>query len=191
MNTIQQADKAPEVDLDDANYAHCQVTETFQIHPDQFLKWLLNEPLENFMLGTMVVSPIVGTELLSEEAYGAAGTSRLIHFKDKTIAKERVLSENFPESYSYQAYGYNNPIRFLADYAKAAMRVEADGENTRLIWDYAFHSKNKAALSVVKLFVSLDWKRNMTNALAIVKAHLEEHGPSVHIHEVSDLKKAA
>jgi hypothetical protein len=43
----------------------------------------------------------------------------------------------------------------------------------------------------VKLFVTLDWKRNLMNGLKIIKAHLEVHGTSKRIHEVNDLKKAS
>ena len=182
---------APDLDPDDTNYAHCQVIETLPIPADSFFEWYMGEPPENFMMGTIVVPPIIGTEPLSKEPYGNAGTSRIFHFKDGTVAAERIISMDMPREYFYQPYAYDNPIHFLSDHAKSTMRAEPDGENTKIIWDYAFHAKNKYALPLVKLFVSLDWKRNLTNGLKVIKAHLEVHGTSKRIHEVSDLKKAA
>ena len=58
----------------------------------------------------------------------------LLFFKDKTVASEVVVAADLPNSYSYQPYAFNNPMCMLADYAKSTMRVEADGENTRVIW---------------------------------------------------------
>ncbi len=182
---------APEIDLDESNYAHCQVIETLPIPADTFFDWYMDEPPENFMVGTLIVAPITGTEPISAEPYGKPGTSRLFHFKDGTVARERILTMDMPREYFYQPYGYDNPIHFLSDHAKSTMRAEPDGENTRIVWDYAFHAKNKVALPFVKLFVSLDWKRNLMNGLKIIKAHLEAHGTSKRIHEVNYLKKAS
>ncbi|MEE9315086.1 MAG: SRPBCC family protein [Rhizobiaceae bacterium] len=182
---------APDLDPDDSNYAHCQVIETLPIPADSFFDWYMDEPPENFMMGTLVVSPITGTEPISKEPYGKPGTSRLFNFKDGTVARERIISMDMPREYFYQPYGYDNPIHLLSDYAKSTMRAEPDGENTRIVWDYAFHAKNKVALQVVRLFVSFDWKRNLQNGLTVIKAHLEEHGTSKRIHEVIARDKAA
>lgn len=182
---------APDIDPDESNYAHCQVSEELSVPADAFFDWYMKEPIENFMLGTLVVSPVTGVEPLSDKPFGEVGSARLIHFKDGTIARERVLTNDLPRQYSYQPYGYNNPMHLLADYAKATMRIEPHGEGSRVIWDYAFHAKNKAALPLVKLFVKLDWNRNLTGALKIIKHHLEHHGPTVHIHAVAEGKAAA
>ena len=182
---------APEIDPDETNYAHCQVTEMLPVRADTFFDWFLNEKPENFMRGTLLVSPITGVEPLSAEPFGTPGTSRLFHFKDGTIAREVVLSSDFPREFTYQPYGYDNPICFLSDYAKATMRAEPAGDGTLITWDYAFHAKNKIALLPVKLFVSLDWKRNLKNALGIIKSHLEMHGTSKVMEEVVDTAKAA
>ncbi len=183
--------KAPDLDLNEANYAHCQVTEILPIPANEFFDWYMKEPPESFMLGTLVVPPIVSTEVISKEKFGTVGSARFFKFKDGTVAYEEVLSANFPEKYSYLPYGYDNPIHFLSDHAKSTMRVEADGENTRVIWDYAFHAKNKFTLPLVKLFVSLDWKRYLTNGLTVIRSHLETHGTSKQIHEVVEFEKAA
>jgi len=181
----------PPVDKDEANYAHCQVSEVFPIPAEEFFAWYMAEKPENFMKGTLLVSPVTGVEPLSEEPFGPTGTTRLFHFKDGTIAREVVLSNKFPKEYSYQPYGYDNPICHLSDYAKATMSVEPHAEGCRVVWDYAFHAKNKYALQVVKIFVSLDWKRNLENALGIIKNHFEIHGTSKHMDETKHLKKAA
>ncbi len=182
----------PEIDPDESNYAHCQVTEILPIAADTFFDWYMAEQPENFMRGTMLVSPMVGVEQLSAEPFGAPGTTRLFHFKDGTVAREIVLASDFPRKYSYQPYGYDNPIHFLSDHAKATMRADPNSDGTTLVtWDYAFHAKNKFALPPVGLFVSLDWKRNLANALKVIKAHLEVYGTSRQMGEVSDLEQVA
>jgi len=168
----------PDLDSDFSNYAHCQVSETLPIAPDSFFDWFMNEPPENLMLGTLLVSPMTGTEPLSEEGFGAPGTKRMFHFKDGTIAREVMLETDLPKRISYQPYGYNNPICFLSDHAKASMRVDPHKDGALITWDYAFHAKNKFALQLVKLFVSLDWKRNLRNALKVMKSKLEDMGVS-------------
>ncbi len=181
----------PTIDPDESNYAHCRVVETLPIAADSFFEWFMAEKPENLMRGTVLVSPVIRTEKLTAEPFGAPGTSRMFYFKDGTIAREVILSSDFPREYSYQPYGYDNPIHILSDYAKATMRAEPEGDRTRVIWDYAFHAKNKYALQPVKLFVSFDWKRNLTNALKVMKAHLEVHGASKQIDDVSDLNQVA
>jgi len=179
---------APQMDLDEGNYAHCQVSEYLPIAPDRFFDWYISEPIENFMLGTLIVPPITGTRVLTEGPFGGAGSARHISFKDGTIAYEKVISTDYPRAYSYQPYAYNNPVRLLSDYAKATMSVQPEGDGARVVWDYAFHARNKMALPAVKLFVKLDWARNLSNGLKIIRAHLEQHGVSRRIDEV---RKAA
>lgn len=182
---------APELDLDESNYAHCQVTETLSIPAEDFFDWYMKEPIENFMLGTLVVSPVTRVEPLTDIPFGEPGSARLIHFKDRTVARERVLTNDLPKQYSYQPYGYNNPMHLLADYAKATMRIEPYGDGSRIVWDYAFHAKNKAVLPLVKLFVKLDWTRNLKGGLKVIKDHLDANGTSVHIHDVISKQAAA
>lgn len=179
---------APALDPDDSNYAHCRVIERLPIPADQFFDWYIAEPIENFMLGTFFVSPIIGTRVITEGPFGSKGTARHISFKDGTVAYERVTETNYPHGYSYQPYAYDNPIRLFSDYAKATMTAEPDGDGCRIVWDYAFHAKNKAALQVVKLFVKLDWARNLANGLKVIRAHMEKHGVS---RSIRDDKTAA
>lgn len=179
---------APDLDPKNGNYAHCKVIEHLPIPADQFFTWFIAEPIENFMKGTLVVPPITGTRNITEGKFGGAGSARHITFKDGTVAYERVIATDYPRSYSYQPYAYNNPIRLLSDYAKATMTAEPNGDGTRIVWDYAFHARNRLALPLVKLFVKLDWSRNLANGLKVIRAHLEKHGTARQIHEV---KKAA
>lgn len=182
---------APELDPDESNYAHCRVVEVLPIEADKFFEWYLQEPIENFMHGTLMVSPVSGTQPLPGDAYGVPGSERLITFKDGTVARERIISMDLPRSYFYMPYAYTNPMRLFSDHAKATMASVPEGDNARIVWDYAFHARNKASLQVVKLFVSFDWRRNMANGLKVIKAHLEKHGPTKRIHEVADLAEAA
>lgn len=174
---------APQLDQNEANYAHCQVIERLPVAADEFFGWYLAEPIENFMHGTLVVPPITGTQMITRGEFGGVGSARHITFKDGTVAYERVLATDYPRSYSYQPYAYNNPIRLFSDYAKAKMTAEADGDRTRIVWDYAFHARNRACLPLVKLFVTLDWSRNLANGLKVIRAHTEKHGLSRPIRE--------
>ena len=182
---------APALDPDETNYAHCQVTSVVPVKADDFFDWYMSEPIENFMLGTAFVSPIIGTALLSGTGFRQPGDQRRIHFKDGTVASEVIRSTDFPRSYSFQPYAYDNPIRFFSDYAKATMTALPESDEAKIVWDYAFHAKNKPSLQVVRLFVALDWKRNLQNALGVIQAHLAAHGTSRHIHEAGLAAKAA
>ncbi|QDZ02060.1 hypothetical protein FQ775_17660 [Nitratireductor mangrovi] len=181
----------PALDPDESNYAHCQVVDVLPIRAERFFDWYIDEPIENFMLGTPFVSPVLGCEPLPGDPYGVPGSERLIKFKDGTVARERILSTDFPNSYFYMPYAYDNPIRLFSDHAKGRMTALPEGDNARIVWDYAFHARNRLALNVVKLFVALDWKRNMANGLKVIKAHLAEHGPEKRIHEVGGALKVA
>ncbi len=174
---------APDIDPDESNYAHCRVEETLPIKADTFFDWYLNEPIPNFMIGTLIVSPVSGVSALPGQTYGVPGHSRIIEFKDGTIAYERILTSDFPRQYFYQPYAFTNPVRLISDHAKATMKAVQEGDHTRIVWDYAFHARHKLFVPFLKLFVSLDWARNMRNGLKVIKKHMDVHGTSKHIHE--------
>lgn len=90
-----------------------------------------------------------------------------------------------PTGYSYQPWAYTSPVRLLSDYAVSEMRAIPEDGKTRIVWDYAFHARNGIALPVLKLFVALDWKRNLANGLSVLKTHLEQHGFDKRISEVA------
>lgn len=169
---------APESHEADNLYASTSVETVIDILPEAFFAWYLFEPIENFMLGTLIVPPITGTEMLAGPAWGEPGSTRKITFKDGTTSLERILSTDLPRSYRYQPWAYTNPVRLLSDYAVASMRVEPEGNKSRVIWDYSFHSRNIFAKPFLQLFVTLDWQRNLAKGLKVVKEHLETSGPS-------------
>ncbi|MEE9375707.1 MAG: SRPBCC family protein [Rhizobiaceae bacterium] len=183
--------EAPLLDSNDANYAHCCCEIIIDLKAQDFFDWYMHEPIENFMHGTLIVPPITGTEPLPGPKWGKQGAARKITFKDGTVASEKILSLNLPLEYHYQPWAYNNPVRLLSDYAKSTMRAEPMGDKTRIVWDYSFHARNMVALQPLKLFMMLDWKRNLENGLKVLKAHLEEHGTCKRIHETIAMKKAA
>jgi hypothetical protein len=175
---------APDIDPNEGNYAHCRVEETLPIKADTFFDWYMKEPIENFMIGTLIVAPIVAVKAVGEEVFGVPGHNRLIEFKDRTIAYERVLTSDFPRKYSYQPYAFTNPVRLISDHAKATMEAVPEGEHTRIIWDYAFHARHRLFVPILQLFVSLDWTRNLRKGLRVIKKHIEVHGTSKRIDEV-------
>lgn len=169
------SESAPELDPDNSNYAHCQLVDILPIPADKFLDWFLAVPLEDYMLGSMIVPVITGTRPLSEKPYGTAGTSRIIDFRDKSECRECIISTDFPNSYFYQPYGFTSPLRFLSDHAKSTMHCEAvDKDTTRIVWDYAFHARNKIALQLIRIFVKVDWMRYMKGAIDTLKVQLAE-----------------
>lgn len=182
---------APALDSDEANYATCQVTALMPIAANDFFDWYMAEPIENFMLGTLFVPPITGVELVGCDNFLEPDALRLITFRDGTIAWEKLLSTDFPHSYSYMPYAYTNPMRLFSDHAKATMTAVPEGGQARIVWDYAFHARNRAVLPIVKLFVALDWKRNLANGLAVIRNHLAEHGAQKRIHEAAAFDRAA
>jgi len=175
--------QAPKVDTNESNYAHCRVEEVIDMQATDFFEWYLRQRLENFMKGTMVVPPITGSEALEGPQWGEVDSARKIFFKDGTEALERIIATDFPNGYEYQPWAYTSPVRLLSDFATSNMRAVQDGDQTRIIWDYAFHSKSALALPVLKLFVMLDWKRNLTGGLKIIKQHIEAHGTAVDLHQ--------
>lgn len=174
---------APEPAKD--GYATCRVESLINIPAESFFDWYMHEPIENFMLGTLIVPPITGTEALPGPAWGEAGAARKIFFKDGSSSLERILSTDLPRSYSYQPWAYTSPVRLLSDYATSTMNALPEGDTTRIVWDYGFHARNAIAKPLLKGFVSLDWKRNLENGLAVLKKHLEAHGTARRIHEVA------
>jgi hypothetical protein len=173
---------APAPALD--GYATCKAECMVNIPADQFFDWYMLEPLENFMLGTLIVPPIIATMACPGPAWGRAGSARKIFFKDGTVALERILTTNLPHSYFYQPWAYTNPVRLMSDYATSTMSVIDEGGKTRIVWDYGFHARYAVLKPFLQAFVSLDWKRNLQNGLKIIKAHLDVHGTSKRIHEV-------
>lgn len=182
---------APVPETGDSSYAQCCVEELIAIPAETFFDWYMHEPIENFMLGTLMVPPITGTEALPGPEWGQAGAVRKIFFKDGTTALERILETDFPRSYSYQPWAYTNPVKLLSDYAVSTMSAVPEDGNTRIVWDYGFHARNSLALPLLKMFVSLDWKRNLAGGLRVLKQHLETHGTARRIHEMAQEKSAA
>ena len=175
------APSAPEPQEAGNLYAATRVETVIDVPPEDFFAWYLFEPIENFMLGTLIVPPITSTEALAGPAWGEPGSSRTIYFKDGTTSLERILETDLPRSYRYQPWAYTSPVRLLSDYAVASMRVEPDGVKSRIIWDYSFHASNFLAKPLLQLFVTLDWRRNLTNGLQVIKKHLETQGLSKRI----------
>lgn len=169
----------------DNGYATCRVEDVIAVPADSFFDWYMFEPIENFMLGTLIVPPITGTEPIDGPAWGEPGAARKIFFKDGTSSLERILSTDLPRSYSYQPWAYTSPVRFLSDHAVSTMSALPEGDATRIVWDYGFHPKNALAKPLLQGFVSLDWKRNLQNGLNVIKQHLEAHGTAKRIHEAA------
>ncbi len=182
---------APDIDADGSNYAHCSVSILIDIKPAEFFEWYTAQRLEDFLLGTLVVPPITHTEMLEGPDWGAKDSARKIFFKDGTVALERITATDYPNSYEYQPWAYTSPVRFLSDYAKARTRALEENGQTRIVWDYAFHCKGSWALPLLKLFVQLDWKRNMTRAMDVIQSHLADHGTALHLNDAKVLKDAA
>lgn len=181
---------APELSKDLTSFARCEVDILIDIKAKDFFRWYVDEPIENFMLGTLSVSPIICTEMLDGPKWGKVGSARKIFFKDKSTALEKILKTDFPHGYEYQPWAFTNPVRFLSDYALATMKVEDVNGKARVIWNYGFHAKNSVALPLLNLFVRLDWRRNMTNALGLLKEHLETHGTGKRMHEIKEQEAA-
>ena len=173
------------------NFARCRVEEVIGIPAETFFDWYMNEPIENFMLGTLLVPPITGTEALPGAQWGEPGAARKIFFKDGTTALERILETDFPNGYSYQPWAYNNPVRLLSDHAISTMRAVPEDGRTRIVWDYGFHARSSLVLPMLRLFVTFDWSRNLANGLSELKKHLDTHGTTKRIHEARQLRSAA
>ena len=182
---MNEENTAPAPAESDGTYAKCRVEEMIDLPAEDFFDWYMNEPIENFMLGTLVVPPITGTEAIPGPEWGRAGAARKIFFKDGTTALERILETDLPNGYRYQPWAYTSPVRLLSDYAVSEMRVLPEDGKSRIVWDYAFHARNGISLPVLKLFVALDWKRNLAGGLKVLKAHLEQHGTDKRIHEAA------
>ena len=93
---------APEPDLVGKLYASTTVATVIDMPPEDFFAWYLHEPIENFMLGTLIVPPITATQAIPGPEWGKPGSSRKIFFKDGTTSLERILSTDLPRSYKYQ-----------------------------------------------------------------------------------------
>jgi hypothetical protein len=177
---------APELAKD--GYATCTVETVIDIPADTFFDWYLFEPVESFMVGSVMVPAIIATQPLESPAWPQPGSTRKYTFKDGTVALEHIVSTNLPRSYSYQAWAYDNPVRFLSDHAKATMSALPEGNKTRVVWEYGFHARQSWMVPLLQIFVSLDWTRNLNNGLKVLKSHLETHGTS---HHIDDVKRAA
>ena len=169
-------------------YATCRIETIVDVPADSFFDWYMREPVENFMVGSVMVPPIVATKPLPGPEWGMTGAARHFTFKDGTVALERILSTDLPRSYTYQPWAYDNPIRLLSDHAVSTMSALPEDGKTRIVWDYGFHARQGWMVPLLQAFVSLDWSRNLANGLKIIKAHLEAHGTAQRIHE---MKKAA
>lgn len=187
---ISTAESAPRPESDMNRYATVRVEAVIDMPADEFMAWYMFEPIENFMLGTLVVPPITGTEPMPGPAWGEAGAARKIFFRDGTTSLERITATDLPRGYSYQPWAYTSPVRLLSDYAVSTMRAEPEGGRTRIVWDYGFHPRNALARPLLQVFATYDWKRNLANALDLLKAHLEMHGTSQRMHEVSRARAA-
>jgi len=175
----------PALDGDPGRYASVRVEETIAIDADAFLPWYMHEPIENFMLGTLAVPPITGTEMLPGPAWGELGAARRIHFRDGTVSLERITALDLPRSYSYQPWAYTNPVRLISGHAVSTMAALPDPSGTRIVWDYGFHARSALVRPLLQAFVTLDWRRNLANGLKVLKLHLEAHGTARRIHEVA------
>ncbi len=127
----------------------------------------MREPIENFMLGTAFVAPITGTALILRIVVRKRGRRAPHPLPGRHRGAERILSTDFPRSYSYMPYAYDIPIRLFSDYAKATMSaLPVADEEARIVWDYTPSTRRTVHhCRWCGLFVALDWKRNLQNGL--------------------------
>lgn len=182
---------APALTLDDGLYAPCRAEIEINMEAKRFFDWYMNEPVENYMLRTLLVPSLTGFEMLEGPDWGKKDSARKLFFTDGTICLERILEEDFPRSYSYQPWAYDNPVSLISNHAHSTMRAEDVDGCTRIVWDYAFHAKNRICLPPLKLFMAGNWRPHLEAALARMRDHLETAGPDVHMHEAAETTIAA
>jgi hypothetical protein len=98
--------------------------------------------------------------------WDVVGSSRTVHLKDGSTAREAVTECRTPAYFAYTVKDFTNPVKFLASEARGQWWFDArPGGGTDVRWTYAFIPHNAVAAAVLQPIVAHAWRRFMREGL--------------------------
>jgi hypothetical protein len=117
--------------------------------------------LEDILTGWGPVPAVVKTSNQSGP-WDRVGSSRTVHLRDGSTAREAVTDCRAPSYFAYTVEDFTNPVRFLAAEARGQWWFDArPGGGTDVRWTYAFVPRNGAAAALLAPVVQHAWQRFM------------------------------
>jgi hypothetical protein len=84
--------------------------------------------------------------------WDTSGSSRIVHLKDRSTAREEVTGYDRPAFFSYKTSEFTFALRHLAAGATGQWWFTADGAATSVRWTYTFKAKGWLTSIVLQLF---------------------------------------
>lgn len=121
--------------------------------------------LEDILTGWGPVPAVVRSSNQSGP-WDVAGSSRTVHLKDGSTAREAVTECRTPAYFAYTVKDFTNPVKFLAREARGQWWFdERPGGGTDVRWTYAFIPHNAVAGAVLRPIVAVAWRNFMRSGL--------------------------
>lgn len=101
------------------------------------------------------------------------GSSRIVHLKDRSTAREEVTGYDRPAFFSYKSSENTFALRYLATGATGHWLFTADGAGTNVRWTYTFKAKGWLTSLALQVFARFLWSGYMRVCLDNTRRHFE------------------
>lgn len=162
---------------DEADDGYVRVTHSIFIDaaPEQVWEWS-NDPdlrledlvrFENFP-AVVRTEPLVGQWQPGQRE----GDRRRVEFADGHFLAEEVLVDS-PDRFRYMIWGFTSPQRFVVRHGIAQFSYAAEGDGTRLTWEYTFLPTAEILRPAVTSFLESTMSPMMRATLAAMRDGVE------------------
>jgi hypothetical protein len=120
--------------------------------------------------GAGPIPALTRIEQLGEPMLGA---ERDVHSDDGAVLRERITAFEPAERHAYELSGLQPPLAWLVRQGEADWRFEAEGEGTRVRWDYVFTLTSPLAWPLAAPLLKIFMRRAMRDGLRRLAANIE------------------
>lgn len=133
--------------------------------------------LPKVLRGTRLIPAVIGTTILSGPEWDRPGCRREVHFSDRSMAHEEIVTFVKPSRFEYRVTPESGPMRLLFGSATGVWDfVDSGAGTTTVTWRYAFTSRIWLARPVLWLFAQVVFRPLMRQCLELMRPLIGQVG---------------
>ncbi len=110
------------------------------------------------------------------------GLVRHVYGVDGSVLAERIETLERPTLYGYTILGgLTPPLAWLVRHADVTWRIHAEGEQSRIVWRYAWHTRGLLTAAPVLLITRLFLQPAMRQCLQRIRARIAAQGQAAEV----------